>query len=162
VAWAAYLGVGMMNLNTLVGKSRPPLQVDHCRFFFPGSRTLEKGNRTHPSQTRHLGAESVEGFALFLQSIDHIHGSHCLAASMLSVGDSVADDFLQEDLEATTSLFIDEATDALDATTTGKATDGGLGDPLDVITEDPSVSTATYRCACLWTTRNTNVRLNHK
>jgi len=35
---------------------------------------------------------------------------------------------LQEDLENTTSFFVDQARDTLDTTTTGETTDGGLCD----------------------------------
>ena len=38
---------------------------------------------------------------------------------------------LQEDLEDTASLFVDETADTLDTTTTGKTTNGRLGDTLD-------------------------------
>ena len=55
---------------------------------------------------------------------------------MLSVGDRVTDDILKEDLEDATCLFVDEAGDALDTATAGETADGGLGDTLDVVTED--------------------------
>ena len=42
---------------------------------------------------------------------------------MLSVRDGVTDDVLEEDLENTTSLLVDQARDTLDTTTAGKATD---------------------------------------
>ena len=45
-----------------------------------------------------LTSESVQGASLALQGIDHVHGSHGLPLGMLSVGDSVADDILQEHL----------------------------------------------------------------
>lgn len=43
---------------------------------------------------------------------------------------------LEEDLEHTTSLFIDETTDTLHTTTTSETTDCGLGDSLDVVTKN--------------------------
>ena len=46
-----------------------------------------------------LTAEAVEGAALALESEDNVHGGHGLAASVLSVGDSIAYDVLEEDLE---------------------------------------------------------------
>ena len=66
---------------------------------------------------------------------------------MLSVGDRVANDLqstiseyahlamtaahaLQKDLQNATCLFVDEAADTLDTTTTSKTTNGGLGDTL--------------------------------
>ena len=45
-----------------------------------------------------LAAESVQGPALPLQSIDYVHGSDGLPLGMLRVGDGVADDILQEHL----------------------------------------------------------------
>ena len=53
---------------------------------------------------------------------------------MLGVGDRVTDDVLEEDLEHTTGLLVDETEDKLDTTTTGETTDSGLGDALDVVT----------------------------
>ena len=49
-----------------------------------------------------------------------------------SVGDGVADDVLEEDLEHAAGLLVDEARDALDAAAAREAADGGLGDALDV------------------------------
>ena len=59
---------------------------------------------------------------------------------MLGVGDGVAYDVLEEDLEDAAGLLVDEAGDALDTATTGEAADGGLGDALDVIAEDLAVT----------------------
>ena len=47
---------------------------------------------------------------------------------MLGVGDRVADDVLEEDLEHTAGLFVDETGDTLHSSTAGEAADGGLGD----------------------------------
>lgn len=54
---------------------------------------------------------------------------------MFSVSDSVPDDILQEDLQNTPGLLIDEARDTLDTATASQAPDGGLGDALDVVPE---------------------------
>jgi hypothetical protein len=54
---------------------------------------------------------------------------------MLSVGDSIPDDILQEYLQYTSGLFIDESRYTLHTSTTGQTTDCWLGDTLDVITE---------------------------
>ena len=59
---------------------------------------------------------------------------------MLGVGDGVADDVLEEDLEHAAGLLVDEARDALDAATAREAADGGLGDALDVVPEDLAVA----------------------
>jgi hypothetical protein len=72
--------------------------------------------------------------------MDNIKSSDSLSASMLSVSDSIADDVLEEDLEDTTGLFVDETRDALDTTTTSQSADSGLGNALDVVSEDLSVA----------------------
>ena len=43
---------------------------------------------------------------------------------MLSVGDGVTDDVLEEDLENTTGLLVDETGDTLHTTTTSETTNG--------------------------------------
>ena len=83
-----------------------------------------------------LSSETIESLSLTLERIYDIHSSNSLTASMLSVGDRVADDILKEDLENTTGLFVDEAGDTLDTATTGETADGGLGDALDVVAKD--------------------------
>ena len=83
-----------------------------------------------------LSAEAVKSLALALEGIDNIHGGDSLAASVLGVGDRVADHVLKENLEHTTGLLVDEARDALDATTASETADSRLSDALDVVAED--------------------------
>ena len=83
-----------------------------------------------------LSAETVEGLSLTLEGVDDVHGSDSLTTSMLGVGDRVTDDVLEEDLEHTTGLLVDETRDTLDTATTSETTDSGLGDALDVVTKD--------------------------
>ncbi len=45
-----------------------------------------------------LSSESVEGASLALEGVDNVHGSDGLAASVLRVGDGVADDVLEKHL----------------------------------------------------------------
>ena len=87
-----------------------------------------------------LTAKSIEGAALTLEGIDNIHGCDSLPLGMFSVGDSITDDILKEDLEDTSGLLIDEARDTLDTSTASQSADGGLGDTLDVITQYFSVT----------------------
>jgi len=82
-----------------------------------------------------LTSESVEGAALPLEGIDNIHGSDGLPLGMLGVGDSIPDDILQENLEHSPGLLIDEARNTLDTASAGQAPDGRLGDALDVVPE---------------------------
>jgi hypothetical protein len=77
---------------------------------------------------------------LALESVDNVHGSDGLAAGVLRISDRVSDDVLEEDLEDTTGLLVDQSRDTLDTTTSSKTTDGGLGDTLDVITKYLSVT----------------------
>ena len=65
-----------------------------------------------------------------LEGIDNIHGGDSLPLGMLSVGDSVTDDILQEDLEDTPGFLVDESTDPFDAAPSCKSTDCRLGDAL--------------------------------
>merc|ERR1719466_235293 len=86
-----------------------------------------------------LSAETVEGAALPLEGVDHVHGGDGLPLGVLGVGHGVADHVLEEDLEDAPGLLVDEAGDPLDAAPPGEAPDGGLGDALDVVTEDLAV-----------------------
>ena len=97
---------------------------------------LEKGRWGVVSQKRCcLTAESVQGTSLAFQSVDDVHGGDGLSLGVLGVGDGITDDVLKENLQDTTGLFVDEARDTLDTTTTSQTTDSGLGDTLDVITQ---------------------------
>ena len=87
-----------------------------------------------------LAAEAVEGAALALEGVDDVHGSDGFSAGVLGVGDGVTDHVLEEHLEDTAGLLVDEAGDALDATTASETADGGLGDALDVVAKDLAVA----------------------
>ena len=50
---------------------------------------------------------------------------------VLSVGDRVADNVLEEQLENTTGLLVDETRDTLHTTTTSETADSRLGNALD-------------------------------
>ena len=89
---------------------------------------------------RHLSTEAIKGAALALESVDDVHGGDGLAAGVLGVGHGVTDDVLEEHLEHTAGLLVDEAGDALDTTTACEAADGGLGDTLDVVAKDLAVT----------------------
>ena len=87
-----------------------------------------------------LTSESVQGTSLPLEGIDNVHGGDGLPLGVFSVGDSVPDDILKEDLEDSTRLLVDESRDTLDSTTTRQTPDGGLGDALDVIPQHLTVT----------------------
>ena len=94
----------------------------------------------YPTELDNLTAESVQGASLALEGVDHIHGGHGLPLGVLGVGDGITDDVLEENLENTAGLLVDEAGDALDTATTSQTADGGLGDTLDVITKNLPVA----------------------
>jgi hypothetical protein len=55
----------------------------------------------------HLTTETVKGTALALQRVDDIERGDGLALGVLSVGDGVTDDTLEEGLQDTTGLLVD-------------------------------------------------------
>ncbi|XP_013205288.2 uncharacterized protein LOC101981304 [Microtus ochrogaster] len=73
-----------------------------------------------------LASKAIQGAALALERVDHIHGGDGLTLSVLSVGDGVPDHVLQEHLQHTAGLLVNEAGDSLDTTASGQAADGGL------------------------------------
>ncbi len=109
-----------------------------------------------------LTTETVESAALSLKSIDDIKRGDCLPLGVLSVGDSVANDALEERLENTTGLLVDHCSvldgiicatgrrrltsrDTLDTTTTRETSDRGLCDTLDVVTKNLAMALGTLR-----------------
>ena len=87
-----------------------------------------------------LASEAVQGASLPLQSVHHIHGGHRLPLGVLRVCDGVTDHVLQENLQHTAGLLVDQTRDSLHSATTSQTADGGLGDSLDVITENFTVT----------------------
>lgn len=55
---------------------------------------------------------------------------------MLSVCDGITDDTFEESLEDVARLLVDHGGDTLDTATTSEAADSGLGDTLDVVTKN--------------------------
>ena len=56
---------------------------------------------------RGLAPKAIQGATLPLEGIHNIHSSNSLPLGMLSVGDSIPDDILQEHLQDTPGLLID-------------------------------------------------------
>ena len=88
-------------------------------------------------------AETVQSASLALQSVDNVHGSDGLSLGVLGVSNSISDHVLQKHLKNTTGLFVDETGDTLHTTTASQTTDGGLGNPLDVVTKNLPVALST-------------------
>jgi len=87
-----------------------------------------------------LSTESVKSSALSLESVDDVESGDSLSLGVLGVGNGISDDVLEEDLENTSGLFVDQARDSLDTASSSKSSNGGLGNSLDVITKDLSVT----------------------
>ena len=56
---------------------------------------------------RRLTTKTVKGTALALKSVDNVERGDSLALGVLSVGDSIANDALEEGLQDTTGLLVD-------------------------------------------------------
>ena len=66
-----------------------------------------------------------------LESIDDIEGGDGLSLGVFGVGDGVSDDTLEEAVQDSSGLVIDERRDSLDTTASGESADGRLGDAHD-------------------------------
>lgn len=75
---------------------------------------------------RCLSTETVQSLALTLESVNDIKSSDSLTTGVFSVSHSVTDDVLEENLENTTSLLVDETGNTLHTTTTSETTNGRL------------------------------------
>lgn len=82
-----------------------------------------------------LASETVERTPLTFQCVNDVHGRDGLPLCVLRVGDCVANDVLEENLEYSSGLFVYQAGDSLDSSTASQTPDGGFGDALDVVSE---------------------------
>jgi hypothetical protein len=67
---------------------------------------------------------------LTFEGVDDIKGCDGLSLGVFGVGDSIADDAFEEDLEDTSGLFVDEAGDTFDTTSACETTDSRFRDTL--------------------------------
>ena len=80
-------------------------------------------------------AETVEGSALSLESVDDIESSDSLSLGVFSVHNGVADDVLEEGSENSAGLLVDVGRDSLHTTSSCESADSRLGDAEDALTE---------------------------
>jgi hypothetical protein len=80
-------------------------------------------------------AETIESAALSLERVHHVECGDGLPLSVLSVGDGVADDVLEESTQHVACLLIDESRDALDTAATSQSANRRLSDPQDRLLE---------------------------
>jgi hypothetical protein len=90
-----------------------------------------------------LTTETVECLSLSLEGIHNVERGDSLALGVLSVCNGITNDRLEEDLEDTACLLIDEARDTLDATTASETTDCWFCDALDVVTQNLAMTLRT-------------------
>ena len=91
-------------------------------------------------QACNLSSESVQSTSLPLEGIDDIHSGDSLPLGVFGVGDGIPDHVLEEDLEDSASLLIDEPRDPLDSSPPRQTTDSGFSDTLDVIPQHLTVT----------------------
>ncbi|KAL7462445.1 hypothetical protein ACHAXS_002827 [Conticribra weissflogii] len=87
-----------------------------------------------------LSTESVESLSLTLERIHDVHGSDRFTTGVFSVGDRIPNNILEENFQDTTSLFVNETRNTLHTATSGKTADCGLGDALNIVAKDLSVT----------------------
>ena len=68
-----------------------------------------------------------------LEGVDDIESGDSLSLGVLGVSNGVLDNVLEEASENNSGLVIDERADSLDTTSSGKSSDGWLGDTEDGI-----------------------------
>ena len=90
-----------------------------------------------------LVSETVKGPSLPLEGVNDVEGGNGLSLSVLGVGDGVPDSTLEESLEDSSGLLVDQSGDSLNTTSSSETSDSGLGDSLDVVTEDLPVTLGT-------------------
>lgn len=92
-------------------KSREPRFNYNQIYLLKTLKCIQETNKSNSKST----AESVKGPSLPLESIHNIHRRDGLPPGVLSIGDGITNDILEEDLENATSLFINEAADPLNS-----------------------------------------------
>ena len=80
-------------------------------------------------------AETVESAALAFECVDDVHGSDCLPLGVFRVRYGVTDHVLEENLENTAGLLVNEARDTLYTAKTSQTTDSRLCNALDAIAQ---------------------------
>ncbi len=90
-----------------------------------------------------LTSEAVQSASLSFQSVHDVHGGDGLSLGVLGVGNGIADHVLQEHLQHTAGLLVDQTGDTLDSAAASETTDGGFSDALDVIPQNFTVTLST-------------------
>ena len=83
---------------------------------------------------QHLSGMGRRCLKDLLEGVDNVERSNSLSLGVLSVGDGVANDRLEEELEDTAGLVVDQTADTLNTTTASETADRRLCDTGDVVT----------------------------
>ena len=75
------------------------------------------------SKSSELTSKFVQSAFLAFQGVDDIHSRDGLPLGVLGVSDSITDDIFQENFQDTAGLFVDQARDTFDTTTTSETTE---------------------------------------
>ncbi len=87
-----------------------------------------------------LSSEAVQSASLSFQRVHDVHGGDGLSLGVLGVSNGITDHVLQEHLQHTASLLVDQTGNTLDSAAASETTDGGFGDALDVIPQNFTVT----------------------
>lgn len=91
-------------------------------------------------KTNNLDTETVKGTAVSLEGVDDIEGRDSLTLGVISVLCSVTDNANEEITEDLTNMVVNQVSDTLDTATACQTANSGLGDTLQVITGNLSVT----------------------
>lgn len=84
------------------------LNIQQQLHYINTFQNIKDHNPENPKKiSNYLASETVEGPALPLQSIHNVHGGDGLPTSMLSIGNSIANHVLEENLEHPSGLLVD-------------------------------------------------------
>jgi hypothetical protein len=83
-----------------------------------------------------LASKPVQSPSLPLQGVNDIHGRDSLPPRVLGVCYCVANHVLEEYLQYSAGLLVDQSADTLHTAPASQAANRGLGDALDVVAED--------------------------
>lgn len=87
-----------------------------------------------------LDTETVKSTAIALEGVDNVERGDGLTLSVVSVVGSILNNAHKELTENIANAVVDQERDTLDTTTAGETADSRLGDTLEVITRELSVT----------------------
>ncbi len=75
-----------------------------------------------------LSSEAVQSASLSFQRVHDVHGGDGLSLGVLCVSNGITNDVLQEHLQHTAGLLVDQTGNTLDSTAASETTNSGFGD----------------------------------